>query len=250
MKAWLFSMLLFFGVNSLWGSDQEWVVGTASAYPPFVSLDTEGQYRGFDIDLSERIAKKLGRKLVLKDLGSMPSLFLALKQGKVDALIWGISITEERQKIVDMIHYQGDLVTSMPVIFWKAIPEEIRTMEDLKKWTKGVCVEAGSYQESVLKAVPGIQLKYLDKITDVLLDIKTGKSLCSAVDPSIVLQITSQNPEIKVLQIPLPPNQQSLGNGICISRSNQALAAQVRKAVQELREEGEIAALEKKWKLR
>ena len=58
-----FSFLCF----SLWSTD--FVVGTTSAYAPFVSLDEEGQYVGFDIDIAEALAEKLGRRLVIKDLG-------------------------------------------------------------------------------------------------------------------------------------------------------------------------------------
>jgi polar amino acid transport system substrate-binding protein len=76
----------------------DFVVGTTSGYAPFVSLDAEGKYHGFDIDLAELLAIKLNKKLVIKDLGSMPSLMLGLKQKKIDALIWAVSITEDRMK--------------------------------------------------------------------------------------------------------------------------------------------------------
>lgn len=84
-------------------------VGTTSGYAPYVSLNTEGQYEGFDIDFARLLAAKLGRKLVIEDLGSMPSLILALKQGKVDSLIWAVSITETRQQ-----HYALSLLERDP----------------------------------------------------------------------------------------------------------------------------------------
>src|SRR5271157_3699018 len=80
------------------------VVGTTSGYAPYVSLNEQGKYEGFDIDLAELLAKKLDKKLVLKDLGSMPSLMLALKQNKIDALIWAVSITKDRLKNYEMVY--------------------------------------------------------------------------------------------------------------------------------------------------
>lgn len=229
----------------------DFVVGTSSGYAPYVSLDAQGKYEGFDIDFAELLAKKLNKKLVLKDLGSMPSLMLALKQGKIDALIWAVSITEDRLKNIEMVYYQGDKMVEMPFLFWNRIPDGITSIADLDKSSKkAICAEAGSFQEDVLKKFPGINIKNVDKITDAIMEIKFGKSFTTTVDPSLLPRYLSQYPEIKVLNLPLPASAQSLGNGIGISKSNQDLAEQVRKAVDELIAEGKIAELEKKWKLR
>lgn len=59
------------------------VVGTTGGYAPYVSLNEKGDYEDFDIDVANCLSKKLGRDLVLKDLGSMPGFMIALKQGKI-----------------------------------------------------------------------------------------------------------------------------------------------------------------------
>ena len=46
--------------------DQSLIVGMAAGYAPFVSINPSGQYEGFDIDLAEALAKKMGKKLVNK----------------------------------------------------------------------------------------------------------------------------------------------------------------------------------------
>ena len=246
MKKLLFAFLLSASLYA----EEPLVVGTTSGYAPYVSLNEKGAYEGFDIDLANLLAQKLGRKLVIKDCGSMPSLMLALQQDKVDALIWAISITEERQKTLEMVYYQGERVTEMPFLFWKEIPSQIQSIADLgKDPSKTVCVEAGSFQESVVNASPTVKFKNVYKITDALLELRYGKSFAAAVDPSLVSHFQAKYPEIKVLKLPLPPAQQSLGNGICIKKEKQALATQVKQAVAELRAEGKIAELEKKWKM-
>jgi len=227
----------------------DFIVGTTSGYAPFVSLDSEGKYEGFDIDLAELLAIKLNKKLVIKDLGSMPSLMLGLKQKKIDALIWAVSITEDRMKNYEMVYYQGDKTTETPFLFWNKIPERITSIADLAK-EKAICAEAGSYQEGILKKFPEIKIKNVDSVTAAIMDIKFGKSLATTIDHSLVSGFQAQYPEIKVLNLPLPPSEQSLGNGICINKDNQELVSQVRKAVDELRAEGKIAELEKKWQLR
>lgn len=231
--------------NQLFG---DFTVGTTSGYAPYVSLNEQGDYEGFDIDFAKALSLKLNRRLVIKDFGSMPGLMLALKQGKVDALIWAISITEERAKKMEIIYYQGEKITEIPFLFWGKIPEEVQTIADFSK--KVISVEAGTYQEDILKKYPQINLKYNDKIMDGLLEIKFGKSFATIIDPSLVNRITKQYPEVKVLNLPLPAEAQSLGNGVCLVKTNQELIALVRKAVEELTQEGLIEQLEKKWELK
>lgn len=229
---------------------ETFVVGTASGYAPYVSLNEKGEYEGFDIDLAHLLAKKINKKLVIQDLGSMPSLLLAVKKKKIDSVIWAVSITEERQKELEMVYYQGEKVTELPVIFWKEIPQGIKKIEDLSHDPKHfICVEAGSYQDSVLQKYPNLKLRHLDKITDSIMELKFGKSFASAIDNSLLSHVQKQYPELKVLLLPLPSNQHALGNGICLNKTDTVLIEKIKKAVEELRVEGKIAELEKKWKL-
>lgn len=230
--------------------EESFVIGTTSGYAPYVSLNDRGEYEGFDIDFAKELSKKLKKSLKIKDCGSMPGLMLALKQGKVDALIWAISITEDRLKAMEMIYYQGDQVTEMPVLFWKQIPKEIQSFEDLgKDLKKTISVEAGSYQESVLKKYSGIQLKNLTNVNDAIMDLKYGKSFATCIDSSLLPRFQARFPELKTIQLPLPLEERSNGNGICIQKADRQLAEQVKKAVDALRDEGKILELEKKWGL-
>lgn len=225
------------------------VVGTTSGYAPYVSLDKEGKYEGFDIDIANLIAQKLSKKMVIKDCGTMPGLMLALKQGKVDILLWAISITEERLRNIDMIYYQGEKTTSIPFLFWDKIPEGIKTIADLGNDPKKiVCVEGGTFQEDVLKKYPNLNLKYIDKIDDAIMEIRYGKSFATTVDSSLLPRFKNNYPQIKVIFLPLAPSEQTLGNGICISKNNQ-ITSQVKKAIEELSSDGTINKLEKKWGL-
>lgn len=240
-------------ITTLFATNKEtkpFIVGTTSGYAPFVSLNDKGEYEGFDIDVAKAIAKKLDRPLQIKDYGNMPSLMLALKQNKIDALIWAVSITEDRKSKFEMIHYQGEKADTVPILFWKQIPSNIQTLSDLGGVSKKpVCVEAGSYQEEILKSCSGIKLKYFDGVQDVIFDLKYGKSLASSIDPALLPRFLAKYPELKVLTLPLPKEMQSEGNGICLNKTNGKLARQVKQAVDELKSEGMIVQLEKKWGL-
>lgn len=249
MKKYFLTLLA--SAKLLGGEPEPLVVGTTSGYAPYVSLDAQGRYEGFDVDFAEALAQKMNRKLVLKDCGSMPSLLLALQQKKVDIVIWAVSITEDRQKKMAMVYYQGEKVTQMPFLFWNKVPDGITAIDDLAKDPKTkVSVEAGSFQEGVLKKFPSVRSKQVEKITDALMEIKFGKSLAAMADPSLVPELTSKYPEIKVVKLPLKPEDYSLGNGICIDKNNAKLIQEVKQAAEQLIAEGKVAELETKWKMR
>lgn len=230
---------------------EDFVVGTTSGYAPYVSLNAAGEYEGFDIDIAKAVADKLNRKLVIKDFGSMPSLILAIKQNKADALIWSISITQDRQKQMAMVYYQGEKVTSLPLLFWGEIPDGIKSLEDIAKNPKSVVsVEAGSFQENVLIDIPGLTLKQVDKVSDAILELKYGKSQAVLVDNSMMTIYMNKFPKLKSLMVNLSEAKQSMGNGIGLNLNNADLTASVQRAIDELLRDGTIADLETKWKLK
>ena len=229
---------------------EDLVVGTTSGYAPYVSLNAEGEYEGFDIDIAKALADKMGRKLVIKDFGSMPALILAIKQNKADVLIWAISITHDRQKQMAMVYYQGEKVTSLPLLFWGEIPDNIKCLEDMANNPKNVIsVEAGSFQENVLLGIPGLTIKQVDKVSDAILELKYRKSQATLIYNSIKKIYMKKFPQLKSLTITLPELKQSMGNGICLNSNNTELIAAVQKVVDGLLTDGTIADLEAKWKL-
>ncbi len=232
-------------------ADGELRMGTASGYAPYVSLNAEGTYEGFDIDVSYALARKLDKQLVLKDFGSMPSLLLALKQGKVDAIIWGLSIIKERQKEINLIHYQGEREPYISFLFWNELPEGLHSIEDLEKLPdkKPIDIEAATSQESILRNYPNLPLKFVDKISDAVLDVKYQKSIAVAIDPALIPTMISKEPRLKPIHLVVPSDLQVMGLGIGVAKENALLTAQVEKAISELKKDGTIRQLELKWKL-
>lgn len=76
------------------------VFGTAADYPPFSFYDSNFQLDGFDIALAKELAKRLGVEARFNDF-AFGGLLDALQLGQVDAAIAAISVTPDRQQIVD-----------------------------------------------------------------------------------------------------------------------------------------------------
>ena len=74
-------------------------IGLEPTFPPFEFSDND-TFKGFDVDLSQAIADKLGEKLEVKSMG-FDALIPALKSGQIDMIASGMDATPERSKQVD-----------------------------------------------------------------------------------------------------------------------------------------------------
>jgi ABC-type amino acid transport substrate-binding protein len=221
------------------------VVGMMSGYPPFMSLNESGQPEGFDVDVANEIGQRLGKKIVIKDMG-VAELLIGLQQKKIDVVLSGLSITKERQNKINMIYYQGEPIKTAPLLFWKEIPAGVNSLEDLRGKNATVCVEPGSSWENFLAPYTFFEKKLVSKYLDMVFEIRQGKALAALFDPEIVGEFLAKFPELKVLEVPLGDFSID-GNGIGIGKDNPALTANLQKIVTELRQGGTISALENKW---
>ena len=71
------------------------VVGTSADYAPYEFVDDAGKITGFDVELMEEIAKRMGVELVWTDM-PFDSLIAAVQEGKIDMSISCFNYSEER----------------------------------------------------------------------------------------------------------------------------------------------------------
>jgi ABC-type amino acid transport substrate-binding protein len=161
--------------------------------------------------------------------------------------MWGLSVTEERLKNVDMIVYAGDLVSEYPLLFWNHIPSHVHSIEDCGGMT--VCVEPGSTQEKVLNRYPHVVQKPTEKVIDALFDIRFGKAGAACVEPAVAQKFLEKFPSIKVLNIPLSSEDRVFGIGIAIRKNVGSLKEKLQDAISILKAGGRISIYEKKWGL-
>ncbi len=106
---------------------EEFIVGMECAYPPYNWTQTDdsngavaleaGQFAGgYDVEIAKLIAEGLGKKLVVVPT-SWDGLIPALESGVIDAIIAGMSPTDERKESIDFTdsYYREDIVLGMVV---------------------------------------------------------------------------------------------------------------------------------------
>ena len=152
-------------------------VGTSADYPPFESVDANGNKVGFDIDLMTEIAKRMGVKLEWVDM-PFDSLIAAVQEGKIDASISAFNYSEERDKTIDFSdpYYTSEDAFTVADGFAGTIAHP----QDVGNYKVGV--QTGTTQDSWLTdslvadgALPGDNLFRYDRADQAMLDLKSGR---------------------------------------------------------------------------
>lgn len=239
-------LLLLLASCSTKKSSQDLVVCTSSAYPPYESIGKDGKSEGFDIDVAQKIAEHLKRKLVLKEF-SFDALILSLKQNKCDLVLAGMSITPSRQKEITLIPYQGELSKSYALLFWDKAPAITSVADAAKLGNKTVAVQVATWMEDYLKTIPGITLKPLETTPELIMEIKHNKSVTAFMESHVAKQLMEREPKLKMLEVPLPESDWKLGNGIGLNQANTKLKANIEQAIADFKGNGTLQQLEQKW---
>ena len=221
-----------------------------NVYPPYVyGGSAGGDLRGFDIAIMREVGKLLNKQVIFEVM-AFDALIIALKQGKVDAVIGGMDITPSRRKQITMIPYYGEKIDTLSLLFWGKIPEGVKTLEDLSKQEGLVSVTtlSGSPLLTYLvKLHPQIQAKAYGGIDEIILEIRYGKANAALLDTSACIKLARDHPDLKVVTFAIAPEYQFEGQGISVAQQNKKLAEQITDAVNQMKKNGTIKKLEKVW---
>src|SRR5690606_20837831 len=242
---------MYFWVSDTKESKKTLVVGMMSGWAPFMTINAKGDYEGFDVDVAQEVAKRLDRLLIVQDLGSLASCFIALDQQRIDMMLSDLDITQMRREKMAMIRYSGQDVTQYKLIFWNEIPENIKTMNDMRNFPDAVvCIESGSAQEKFLDGYKFVTKKRVNSLVDIVLDLRFGKSLAAVVEPGVAARLQRQNSEIKSIFVDLPQDFQVFGCGIAINKKNTELIVKTQAIIDQMYADGTLKMLEQKWQVR
>jgi len=219
------------------------VIGTSADYPPYEfhkEVDGKDEIVGFDIEIAKQFAKDLGVELEIKDM-AFDGLLVALQADKVDMVFAGMTPTEERKQNVDFsdIYYTA----THRFIVRSGDETKITSMDDLKGKTIGV--QKGSIQADIAKEKFGEEnLKALDKVTDLVLDLKNNKVDAVLAELPVGEINVSKNTGIAIVK-DLVVTDPTGGCAIAMKKDSTELQAEINKTIKKLQDEDKIKDLVK-----
>lgn len=212
-------------------------ISNDATFPPFEYMDN-GKLTGFDVELMEAMAAKMGvtPNWVNTDFkGLVPSLV----SRRADIAISAIYITEERQKVVDFSdpYYTGGLV-----IMTKADNSTISGPADLSG--KTIAVQVGTKSVNYLREHhPEAKLVEVEKNDQMFQLVQTGRTDAAVTGKPAALLYAKVNPEVKVLSEQLTNENY----GIAVRKDLPELAGALNKALSEVKADGTYDALVAKY---
>lgn len=214
-------------------------VATDTAFVPFEFKGKDGKYTGFDIELWEAIAAEAGFKYQLRPM-DFNGIIPGLQTGNIDAALAGITIRDDRKKVIDFSdpYYESGLA-----ILVATNNDSIKTAKDLEG--KMVAVKIGTATVDYLKEnVPNAKLKLFPNIDNAFLELATQR-VDAVVHDTPNLQYFAQTAgkgRVKVV------GSLKSGDfyGIGFPKGSE-LVPKVNAALKTLRDNGKYDALYTKW---
>jgi polar amino acid transport system substrate-binding protein len=221
-------------------------VGAALPDPPF-ELMQGGKPAGFDIELTQLIAARLGRtsRLVRYDGSDFNGIFAGLATGAYHCVASGTTITPERQRLADFCNPYA--VSGQSLVLDAGRHPDVRSTADLRGLTIGV--QQGNTSQPVANRLVGegkaarVRVYAYGDIEQALADLTTGGCDALMKLAPVTAWLVRDRPRLKVVQTDI--TRELLG--ICVRRGGDALREAINEAQRALVKDGTLQRLAAKW---
>lgn len=218
-------------------------VGTHPTFAPFEFVDAEGTPTGFDVELIKTVLKSQGDEA---EIVSMPfdGLIPALLTGQIDAIISGMTITEERQKRVDFS--TGYYNSTLSAVVRSADAGKYKSSDDLKG--QKICAQIGTTGSAFAEKLSPGQVVNLNNEPDALLELKNGGCEALINDRPVNLYYIKQAGDAAFSELvdeALTSNPDLYG--IAVKKGNTELLEKINKGLEDIGKSGELKAVHEQW---
>ena len=216
-------------------------VGLEGTYPPFSFVDTDGKLTGFEVELSEALAKELGVKARLQPT-KWDGILAALESKRLDAVVNQVTISDERKKKYDFSEPYTVSGIQALVLKDKEAKLNIKTAADLSG--KKVGVGLGTNYEQWVKAnVPGADVRTYEDDPTKFQDLRVGRIDAILIDRLAALEYAKKAKDTTAAGEAFSRQEA----GIALRKGEPELLAAVNKAIDKLRADGTLAKLSEKY---
>ena len=210
------------------------VMSTNPTLPPMQFVNQKGELQGMRIELGAELAKRLCLKPEYVRI-EFSAMIPGLQGGRWDLINTGIFFTDERAKIMQMIPYENQAISiSAPL----NNPQGVKAPDDLAGKTIGV--EIGGFEERKIKELDGdlrkkgltpMNIRTFDNFATAYQALRAGQVQAVVSIDSVAKEYQDRGDFTRVLSglYPTP---------VALAMKNPQLAAEVAKALNEMKRDG------------
>lgn len=213
------------------------IMSTNAAFPPYEMTTDSGEFEGIDVETAQAIADKLGLELQIDDM-DFDAALLAVQQGKSDMVMAGVTVTDERQNVMD---FTDSYATGIQSIIVKE-DSDIASVDDLtgkkigtQRGTTGYLYCSDDFGDENVVA-------YDNGLTAVQM-LNNGQVDCVVIDNAPAKEFVAANPGLKLLDTAYVEENYAIGVG----KGNTELKDAINTALEELKADGTLQAIVDKY---
>ena len=212
-------------------------MSTNAAFPPYEMTTDSGDFEGIDIEVAGAIAEKLGLELQVDDM-DFDAALLAAQSGKSDIVMARVTVTDERQKVMDFSDTYAEGIQSI------IVPEDsdIASADDLagkiigtQRGTTGYIYCTDDFGEENVIA-------YDDGLTAVQA-LNNGQVDAVVIDNAPAKEFVAANPGLKILDTAYAQEDYAIG----VAKGNTELLNAINGALEELQADGTLQSIVDKY---
>ena len=218
-------------------------MSTNASFPPYEMVADDGSFEGIDVEVAGAIAEKLGLELQVDDMGFDAAL-QAAQTGKSDMVMAGVTITEERQAVMD---FSNSYANGVQVVIVKE-DSPIQTVDDLANANMIGC-QMGTTGYTFCSDTPengGFGEDHVTPYDDgaaAVQALMNGQIDAVVIDNKPAQEYVAANPGLKILDGDFTNEDYAIG----VAKGNTALLDAINGALEELTADGTIQSIVDKY---
>ena len=218
-------------------------MSTNASFPPYEMVADDGSFEGIDIEVAGAIAEKLGLELQVDDMGFDAAL-QAAQTGKSDMVMAGVTVTEERQAVMD---FSNSYANGVQVVIVKE-GSPIQTVDDLANANMIGC-QMGTTGYTFCSDTPengGFGEDHVTPYDDgaaAVQALMNGQIDAVVIDNKPAQEYVAANPGLKILDGEFTNEDYAIG----VAKGNTALLDAINGALEELTNDGTIQSIVDKY---
>lgn len=223
--------------------DNVLMVGVDNTYPPMEFVDDKGNLVGFEVDMANDIATKMGYTIEWVPT-AFDGIFAALDAGKYDCIISSISMTSDR---LQNYEFTAPYCANAQMIVVKKGDTSIKAASDLSGKNVG-CQKGTTAEDSANYLINTDKINFnlttYDSVESPFDDLKIGRIEAVVVDEVVGQYYIKQFPD-KFQSAAVNLTNEPIG--ICFKKGNYTLRINVQTAIDALYADGTMKSLSQKW---
>ncbi|WP_240549289.1 transporter substrate-binding domain-containing protein [Billgrantia antri] len=221
--------------------DDVFQVANSGAYPPFSYVDTEGNLVGFDVDIAEALADRMGVEVNIQT-SPWNGIVAALAGGRFDACICSMSVTEERKQAVD---FTDSYYSSGLSVWVQESTDDVSSIDDFEGKTVGSTLGETGNQWATENGDGKWRNQTFQGLPDMLNALTTGRiDVMIADDIPVYVALNEQDLAIKQVDVGELPSWPA---AIAIQKNKPELKEALNSALAEIKADGTYQEIVDKW---